>query len=225
MIMAPACLDEEQLAGYLEGSLPEVERDRVEQHLAGCEMCLQELVLSRNMIQGTGLDDLDPVPAKVTASAIKLVHKQSKQTFVPLKKAFKQSARNLYNKMSDVLTPSPRREWELAAVRSSKITTSRNGVVIKKTFAKIPTEIEIEKTFQGNAHIKVHFPNRDKERMGTRVTLQKGEREVSSFLAGKSGYVLFEDVPFGHYSLVFLRNGDVFGTYLFELKETNHGGR
>ena len=112
----------------------------------------------------------------------------------------------------------------MAAVRSSKFTSTSNGVVIRKTFAKIPTEIEIEKTFQGNAHIKVRFPSHDKKRMGTRVTLQKGDREVSSFLTGKSGYVLFEDIPFGHYSLVFLRNGDVFGTYLFELKETNHGG-
>jgi len=225
MIMAPACLDEEQLAGYLEGRLSEVERDRVERHLADCKVCLHEFVLSRNMVQGAALEKLDPVPGKVTASAIKLIYKQSNQTLVPLKKIFKQSARNLYNKMSDVLTPSPTEKWDFAAVRSSKTTTSRNGVVIRKTFAEIPAEIEIEKTIQGNAHIKVRFPNRDKSRMGTRVTLQKGKREVSSFLAGKSGYVLFEDVPFGHYSLVFLRNGDIFGTYLFELKETNHGGR
>ena len=223
--MAPACLDEELLAGYLEGNLTDAERDRVELHLAGCETCLQEFVLSRNMIQGDGLDGLASAPAGVTASAIERINEQSRRTFVPLSKIFRQSARDLYQKVSDVLTSSPAGDWELAAVRGGQITTSPNGVVIRKTFANIPTEIEIEKTYRGNAHITVRFPASGKKTKGTRVTLQKGEREVASFLTGKSGQVLFEDVPFGHYSLVFLRNGDVFGTYLFELKETNHGGR
>ena len=62
MIMAPACLDEEQLAGYLEGSLSEVERDRVERHLADCEKCLDEFVLSRNMVQGSSVRGARPCP-------------------------------------------------------------------------------------------------------------------------------------------------------------------
>jgi len=225
MIMASACLDEELLAGYLEGNLSKAQQDRVERHLADCELCLQNFVLSREMMQAAVLDDLDPVPAKVTFSAIKQIQRQSKKPLVPLKQIFKKSARDLYDKVSDVLTSSSGGDWELAAVRGSKISTSRNGVIIKKTFAQIPTEIEIEKTLKGNAHIKVRFPEHDHRTKGTRITLQKGAREVSSFLTNKAGYVLFEDVPFGHYSLVFLRNGDMFGTYLFELKETNHGRR
>jgi hypothetical protein len=121
--------------------------------------------------------------------------------------------------------PAPGRDLEFAAVRSGKISASRNGVVIRKTFADIQTEIEIEKTITDSANIKVRFPGSTKHSAGTRVTLQKDKREVASFLSGKTGYVLFEDVPFGHYDLVFLRDGDVFGTYLFELKETNHGRR
>ena len=225
MIMASACLDEELLAGYLEGNLSKAQQDRVERHLADCELCLQDFVLSRKMMQEAVLDDLDPVPAKVTVSAIKQIQKQNQQPLVPLTQIFKQAARDLYDKVSDVLTPSSRGGWELATVRGSKITKFRSGVIIRKTFAQIPTEIEIDKTLKGNAHIKVRFPEHDHRTRGTRVTLQKGAREVASFLINKAGYVLFEDVPFGHYSLVFLRNGDMFGTYLFELKETNHGRR
>ena len=223
--MTPACIDEELLAGYLEGDLSEAQRNRVEAHLAGCENCLQEFVLTRNMVQGIGERDLEPVPEKVTAYAMQQVRRDKRKPFVPLKKIFKQSARDLYNKVSDVLTPGPGRELEFAAVRSGRVRTSSNGIIIQKTFAKIQTEIEIEKTIQDNAHIKVRFPGNDRQSIGTRVTLHKGDREVASFLYDKLGYVLFEDVPFGRYSLVFRRDGNVFGTYLFELKETNHGRR
>ena len=223
--MTPACLDEELLAGYLEGDLSEKERKLVELHLAGCESCLQEFVLSRNMVQLIDDRDLDPVPERVTASAIKQVHKEKSQTFSPFKKIFQKSARDLYNKVSDALTTAPSRELDFATIRSGKISTSTNVVVIRKIFAKVQTEIEIEKTIQNNAHIKIRFPRNDGQSIGTRVTLHRGDREVASFLYDKSGYVLFEDVPFGHYSLVFRRDGNVFGTYLFELKETNHGRR
>jgi hypothetical protein len=223
--MATACIDEEMLADYLEGRLSDAERERIELHLAGCEACLQELVISRSMIQGLALDAMDAVPAGATTAAIERIQKENTPSFVPLKKILRQSARELYSRMSDVFTPSSKTYWAMATIRGGGATASRNCVVIRKTFDRVPTEIEIEKTTQGNVHIRVCFPGAESKASGTRVTLQKGEREVSSFLTGRSGYVLFEDVPFGHYSLVFLRNGDVFGTYLFELKETNNGGR
>jgi hypothetical protein len=223
--MTPACLDEELLAGYLEGDLSEDERNQVEVHLAGCESCLQEFVLTRNMVQGIDDRELDPVPEKVTASAVKQVRTEKRQPFLPFKKIIKESTRDIYNKVSDILTQASGRELDFATVRSGSVRTSPYGIIIRKTFARIQTEIEIEKATQDIAHIKVRFPGNDRQSIGTRITLQKGDREVASFLYDKSGYVLFEDVPFGHYSLVFRRDGDVFGTYLFELKETNHGRR
>lgn len=51
----------------------------------------------------------------------------------------------------------------------------------------------------------------------------RGKREIASYLVGKRGYVLFDDVPFGHYTLTLARDGEMLGDYLFEIKETRYG--
>ena len=71
-------------------------------------------------------------------------------------------------------------------------------------------------TFKSSQH--------DKFRKMIRVTLKKGEREICSYLANEA-YVLFEDIPFGHYNLTFGRDGVMLGRYYFEVKEAGHGGR
>ena len=55
---------------------------------------------------------------------------------------------------------------------------------------------------------------------GIRVTLKKGERELCSSLFS-GGRVLFEDISFGPYTLIFARNGASLGAYPFEIKESH----
>ena len=97
-------------------------------------------------------------------------------------------------------------------------------VVVHKIFKGISTEIEIEKTGVGKAHIRVQLEEGSGRSYRIRVTLKKGERDVSSFLLDE-GYALFEEIPFGQYELIFSENGDLLGTYSFEIKESQHGGR
>ena len=91
-------------------------------------------------------------------------------------------------------------------------------------FKEIETEIEIEKIGAGKAHIRVKFPEAYKPREAIRVTLKKGRREIASYLLD-GAYVLFENIPFGHYGISLAENGMNLGTYLFEIKETRHGRR
>jgi hypothetical protein len=91
-------------------------------------------------------------------------------------------------------------------------------------FKGIQTEIEIEKTGSNRAHIRVKLHEAGKQPEGVRVTLKAGEREIASY-PFDGGYVLFEDIPFGHYSISLDKDGFQFGTYLFEIKETLHGGK
>ena len=79
-----------------------------------------------------------------------------------------------------------------------------------------------EKAGKDKANIRVRLAESSKHKRGIRVTLKKGEREVQSHLIN-GGYVLFEDTPFGHYSLLFSKDGVKLGSYLFEIKESQDG--
>jgi hypothetical protein len=107
----------------------------------------------------------------------------------------------------------------LAPVRGEWKIVSDNVIQVKKQFRSFFTEVEIEKTDDGMATIRVAMVSLGKERSGTRVTLKKGNREVSSDLTNGK-LVVFESIPFGKYSLVFSRMGKTMGNYKFEIKET-----
>ena len=49
--MRRECISEETLMDYIEGRLSEKERSKTEQHLAGCDICLEELSVAGKMIR------------------------------------------------------------------------------------------------------------------------------------------------------------------------------
>ena len=111
----------------------------------------------------------------------------------------------------------------LAPVRSYDLAGSIDIFRTKKSFKKLETEIEIEKTRVDSAVIRVHLVSDGQNKTNIRVTLMnKNEREISSFLP-TGGDVVFEDVRFGRYSLIFLRNGTTIGAYQFEIKDSRNG--
>ena len=108
-------------------------------------------------------------------------------------------------------------------VRSYNRADSAAVFQLKKSFGKIKTEIEIEKKGHDSAAIRVHLTSDALNEYNIRATLlNKDGREISSFLMN-SGYVVFEDIQFDQYSLIFSRNGTTVGTYQFEIKDTRYG--
>ena len=70
--------------------------------------------------------------------------------------------------------------------------------------------------------MRVNLVSDSKNETNIRVTLlDRNEREMASFLLS-GGFVLFEDIPFGHYRLAFIRNGRRIGMYQFEIKDSSH---
>ena len=218
--MKTTCPNEEKLACYLEGSLSDHDRAVMESHLSECEICLDNLMVTRSIVRGGALS-LDEVPAKVTRSAVRLVKRQIGLAGDPIAHVLKRPFKNLWLALSSFFGPASWAEWRLAPIRSSRKLVSRNIVHIRKSFKDIDTDIdiEIEKTKGEKAHIRVNLPDCNQYNESIRVTLKKGERELSSYLLGK-GDILFEDVPFGCYSLTFSKNGAVLGKYLFKIKES-----
>lgn len=224
--MRTRCPDEEQLADYLEGRLSEKERSHVEEHLAGCEICLEGLAVTSRLVQDRDRFELDPVSNEVTEAAVRLVTSRTAITQDSLMEKLKGSVSNIGSAISDVLCP--RQGRRPALVRGSKTVVSNDFVCLKVSFGEIETEIEIEKTGSSSAHIRVKPQKAGKYRRVLRITLKQGKREVASYLLDGL-YVLFEDIPFGHYSISLAKKGVPFGTYIFEVKgshrETGRGKR
>jgi hypothetical protein len=223
-MMKRACPADEMLAGYLLGRLAEKEGSEMEKHLSDCTICLEELVIANSLFQGGDLPQLDAVPAEVTETAVRLVQDLDSTVSDSLSEKFERAIKTLPTRISNFLNHKTWAKLQPQPIRSSKRIVAKDLVLLKKTFRDIETEIEIEKMGENRAHIRVRLLLADTTNQTIRVTLKKGDREIASHLA-EGAHVLFEDIPFGHYSLTFARDGLTLGICQFEIKETNSGRR
>ena len=223
-MMKRACPSDEMLADYLQGHLAEKEGSEMEEHLSDCTICLEDLVIANSLFQGADLPQLDAVPAEVTEAAVRLMQSLDSAESDSLSEKFERAIKDLPTRISDFLNHKTWAELQPQPVRGFKRKVAKDLVLLKKTFEDVESEIEIEKVGENKALIRVRLLLADLTSQKIRVTLKKGDREIASHLA-EEAYVLFEDIPFGHYSLTFARDGLTLGTYLFEIKETAHDRR
>jgi hypothetical protein len=222
--MNGSCPDEERLADFLDGRLSEEERSRTEEHLAGCQACLEALVIANTLTRGASELELEPVPAAVTESAVSRVTSGYPVTSDSSTQGTRPSLRDLGARMIEILSSRLFGESCPAPVRSSKIVASENRVCVRVPFKEIETEIEVEKARLGTATIRLRLLETGAFGRALRVTLKQGDREITSqLLEGSSA--LFEDIPFGHYGISLTEEGKILGTYLFEIKESRRGRR
>jgi hypothetical protein len=221
--MKKKCPEEEILGDYLEKRLSDEERSRLETYLAECDECLEELLVVKNLIKSDRLPEYDPVSKRVTEGAIHLLADRIPVPRRSVKDTIVQPIKRLWSWIANLNSLKLYSNTGLAHVRSHDLVSHCDGFRTKKSFEKIETEIEIEKTSNDRAVIRVHLISDAQNQYNIRVTLlNKDQREISSFLLN-GGYVVFEDIYFDHYSLVFIRNGAAIGTYPFEIKGTYHG--
>ena len=223
--MNKLCNNEEMLADYLEGRLSDIKISRMEEHLSDCEVCSEELIIGKDLIRGGSQPKSADVPDEVTEAAVRLVNNLTTTNSNSLKERFNRFLDRFFAMLTDLFNVSTWGERCLSPVRSSKIVVSKELVRLKKSFNEIDVEIEIEKTGEGNSCIRVNLLNNMKAIKGVRVTLLQGkEREIASHLLNGDN-VVFEDTPFGHYGLVFFRDGLKLGICRFVIKETRYGRR
>lgn len=220
--MNARCPDEERLVDYLEGRLAGEDRIQVEEHVSGCQSCLEVFVITKTLVRSMGELKLDPVPTAVTEAAVRMVAGRYPPTSGSLTEGIKGLLKEAGSRILEVLSPTSWGQSGPVPVRSSKLVRSENLVSMQVAFRDVQTEIEIEKAGENRAHIRVRLPERDRLGRAVRVTLKQGEREVASHLAD-DGLVLFEDTAFGHYSLALTSDGVDLGTFPFEIKESKSG--
>jgi hypothetical protein len=220
--MRNSCFNDEMLADYIEGRLTDDGRAAIEKHLYDCDICLDEFIIAEKLARDKVTFDPATIPGTVTRSAVNLIRSQYLTPDRFLKQKLTRLLRSWSTSVSEFFKPLPWRRTTLGPIRGSKTVVSDDLVHLKKTFKKIETEIEIEKTGNLTANIRIRLTQNSNHTNAVRATLKKGQREISSHpLTG--AYALFEDTPFGHYELIFSSNGVLLGTYLFEIKESSNG--
>jgi hypothetical protein len=223
--MKRICPQEEVLADYLAGRLSEENTSDLESHLAGCRRCLDEITISESLIQHDDSTAYEPVPHGVTESAVILVKDRMRPEAVNLREKCFQVIKNTASWISARLSINFYPRDQLAPVRSSERTITNDYFHVQKSFKEIITDIEVEKTGRKRAGVRVSLVSDTRKENNIRVTLlDSNEREMASFLLSR-GFVLFEDIPFGHYRLAFVRSGRRIGMYQFEIKDSSHAKR
>lgn len=220
MIMKSLCPSEEFLADYIEGRLPERKRLQLEVHLVDCETCIQELIVSHHLIIGEPQAGIEDVPSGVTAAVVSRLKSLPSATSSSLRQKFHELLDHFHEMASEFLSLFRGGGRHLILLRGFQKTVSKDSIRRTKSFKDLKIELEVERTGKRNACIRIRLLNNIEELKGIRITLrQDKDREVASKLF--DGYqVIFEDTPFGRYSLVFSRDGQKIGTYRFVTRET-----
>jgi len=221
--MIKLCPDEEKLGDYIEGRVNADDMSRLEKHLSECETCRQEFLIGKGLIRGSESIELNPVPEEVTQSALRLVNRRVSTSDIPLSEKCVRFFREVRSTLIDLFCPALWERWGLARIRGSRTVVSEDLVHLRNRFGDMETEIEIERVGEGKAHIRINIIDGNSNKAGIRVTLRRKEREISSYLSDNNGHVLFEDIPFGHYTLHFIKDKTAIGIYTFEIKESRYG--
>ncbi|MDM8523360.1 zf-HC2 domain-containing protein [Desulfococcaceae bacterium HSG8] len=214
--MKKRCPDDEMLADYMEGRVSAEKRLEMEAHLSNCDSCLEVFLANKSLARDIGRFEAQPAPNQVTQAAVYLVTELNVSPYELFRNSAGKAVRDMFSKLSDYLTPDTFNRPALMPIRGDGKTVSEDCV--KKRFKGMDAEIEIEKTGKENVNIRVSLDDSAKENRDVRVTLTKDGREVSSFLM-EQGYVLFEDVPRDHYTLILSGQGESIGTYSFEINK------
>jgi len=214
------CPPEELFADYLENRLAAEERSGIESHFSDCRQCRDEFLTANSMLQSRQYLEADPVPEYVTGAAVKLITQLGSRARDSYKPGRYQFLNKTFARIAEHIKLMIFNKNRFAPVRSSQGVEANDFFSVRKMFKETVAEIEIEKAGHQIAAIRVTLINGFGNENDFRVTLRNSNnREIASHrISGK--FAMFENIPFGHYSLAFMQNGNKIGTYSFEIKES-----
>lgn len=212
--MRTQCPNEETLVDYLEGRLPGRQQSRVESHLAACFNCREQVGICLQLAYSDPDAPIAAAPKHLTDKAVGLVGGLTQNQFSrPLFQGVRcWAAKGVA--LLEKLAPSD--GLQSIAVRGSGAVSSGRCISRKKKFKELTVTIEIERSSNDQALIRVVVAERPEPDHPVRVALFKGDREIASMILDDTSLV-FDDISFGSYALVFNRSGVSIGEYRFEI--------
>jgi len=209
------CPDEEVLAAYLANGLSGTDNAELENHLAGCAYCVDDLLAAHHASQS---EDLDPVPTKAVARAMALLAKPTltSEIFNLVVEVARDALELVSTSGRLVMTP-------LAAEIRGKGKSAGEGVLrIEKDLGELQVAMEVERLEGNLCQVAVNVTPRGKPAAEPlRLSLLSRGREQASFLA-RQGSAIFERVAPGEYQLMVAAAGNTLGAIALTIKEARH---
>ncbi len=206
------CLTESEIGGYIEGTLPEHDRNAIEAHLRTCPDCRKQVEVATGVLAGTPLVG-DVVPEYLIQNAID--YYEEKETTFDIILRLVQDTVRVIRSAADVALSIPQ---PLGALRNVKA-LSPTMVVLTKSFQSVDVECDIERVSPGRCNIKavVVDPKGGVALRNLRVELLCKGRQFAS-ASTERGDVLFEDVGKGRYSIRVLQKGETLGELALKIE-------
>lgn len=191
-----ACLDEEQLASYVEGLMGSRGAEQVERHLLKCARCRDTVIFSHRVNALLGEAEFTSAPEEVLHRLHGLAPSRRRGLREQLAATWTSLAQNL-RAWGEALF-----FWNLqpATMRGGAVEQAPGLLTISRTFRTFKAVIRIECLNENLCEVKVQVLDRADRPMnsGVRVSLIAGQRELASYTAER-GEVLFEEVWAGTY--------------------------
>ena len=96
---------------------------------------------------------------------------------------------------------------------------------LRLNFREIKAAVEVGKVGDQQVNIRVKIIKETKPDFKIRISLQKDKRDLSSYVWDRKNDILFENVLYGRYMMLFSCNSKTVGMYPFEIKENPYDRR
>jgi hypothetical protein len=206
------CLTESQIGGYIEGRLPELDREAVEGHLNICPLCRNAAEVAKSLL-AAGPPSKETVPEYMIQKAVD--YYEEKETIFDIILRLMEETVRVIRSAADVALAIPQPLGALRGVQA----LSPTMVVLTKSFRSADVECDIERVASGRCNIKVVVmdPKRGSPLRNLRVELFCRDRQLASSSTEK-GDVLFEDVSKERYSIKVLQKGEILGELTLKIE-------
>ncbi len=186
--------NEEEMACFVEGKLPQGDCERIKEHLIGCEACAESFSIQLKLKP----EPVKNVPEELIELAKKLVPSKDNISVIEIAIKLGQKALEILSTTGDVLVG---REFVPAPVlRSRQIKEFKDEVTILKDLKDVRVEVKIENKHGRAFDLIIFVKDKQANRIikDLRITLLKEGFELESYLTA-SDKVIFEHVLAGKY--------------------------
>lgn len=215
--MRNRCPNEETLTDFLEGRLSGRQQARIESHLTACADCREQVGVYLQLIHPESAVEQVVAPDYLTDKAVRLVAGQADaESSRPLFQGTRRLAARGIALLEQLV---PTNGLQPVPVRGAETTLSERRISRQKQFEDLTVTIEIEHSDDALALIRVLHSGKAADQP-VRVALIQGDREIASMTLVTDPLV-FDDIAFGVYTLIFVRSGAMLGEYRFEITADN----
>jgi len=208
------CPDDETLACFLEGRLPEKESRQLKMHLIGCDRCLELIALISQEAAEV------PLPQELVERAKELVMRQEKAQsgFIEIILGLKEKTIDLIKASGDILFG--QEVTRLEVLRGRKVKDFGQEVKIIKDLGEIRVEAGLENRANYTARVTVKLGDikTAKPVEGLRITLIRAGQDIESYIA-ETGKAVFDNVSVGSYAIEISTPESIIGKIMLEIKK------